>query len=164
MLNMKEEPVKWQIADRFGYWTARCAMRNWSQESVNYALSQLNFEQLFNTELGRIEKEDFERWRTEAIQDIQRIEFVNKTDGKLKGMPLGWAAKMITIYLKTTCYLGGFGRENLDNLIHTPLDNILVTNLRDRFKGCPHLVQGLSAFRTIEGLSEEGLRCLHRFV
>ncbi|MCE2501136.1 MAG: hypothetical protein J4G13_09770 [Dehalococcoidia bacterium] len=153
MLNRRDEPVKWQIADRFGHWTAQSAMRGWSQENVDCALGQLDFDPLFDTELGRIEKENFDRWHANAIQNIQRLE-LKDNNGNPKGtMPLGWAAKMIAMYLKTTCYLAGFGRENLDNVIHPPIDNNLVRNLKNEFKGHPQLVQGLRAFGGIGGLS-----------
>ena len=156
MLNRKDEPVKWQVADTFGHWTAQSAMRGWSQENVDFALSQLDFTPLFDTELGRIEKEHFERWHIRAVRDIQNLEFTDK-QGNLKGaMPSGWIAKMIAVYLKTTCYLAGFGRENLDYLIHPPIDNVLVRNLKNEFKRSPQLIQGLRAFGSIGGLSEKG--------
>ena len=60
---------------------------------------------------------------------------------------------MIAIYLKTTCYLARFGRNNLDNLIHPAFDTNLVRNLRRDFRESPHLVQGLRAFGTVESLS-----------
>ena len=61
---------------------------------------------------------------------------------------------MIAIYLKTTCYLAGFGRGNLDHLIHPALDNNLVRNLLSEFRASPHIVTGLRSFRSIGGLSE----------
>lgn len=153
MLNRKAEPVKWKIANTFGHWTAQSAMRGWNQGNVDRALSQLDFGPLFDTELGRIEKEDFERWHAGVIQGIQRLELKDR-DGNPKGtMPFGWAAKMIAVYLKTTCYLAGFGRENLDNVIHPPIDNGLVRNLKSGFNRSPQLIQGLQAFGSIGGLN-----------
>ena len=153
MLHRKEEPVKWQIADRFGYWTAQSAMRGWSQENVDCALGQLDCDLLFDTGLGRIAKGDFDRWHAKATRDIQRIALKDRK-GNPKSMPFGWAAKMVAIYLKTTCYLAGFGREHLDNMVHPALDNNLVRNLREEFQGSPHLVQGLQSFSGIGSLSE----------
>lgn len=157
MLDWKEEKVKWQIADRFGYWTAQSAMRGWSQESVDCALGQLDFATLFDTSRRCIEKGEFDQWRAKAIQDIRRIPLKDKK-GNTKFMPFGWAAKMIAIYLKTTCYLAGFGRDNLVNLIHPALDNNLVNNLRREFQEHQPIIQGLVRFKTIGGLSEEDYR------
>ncbi len=93
MLHRKEEPVKWQIADRFGYWTAQSAMRGWSQENVDCALGQLDCDPLFDTGLGRIEQGDFDRWHAKATRDIQRIALKDRK-GNPKSMPFGWAAKL----------------------------------------------------------------------
>ena len=153
MLDWREEPVKWQIANRFGYWTARSAMRGWSQENVNGTLGKLDWATLFDTGLGRIEQGEFDQWHLNATRNIQGIA-LQDGKGNPKSMPFGWAAKMVAIYLKTTCYLDGFGRDNLDYLIHPPLDNKLVDNLRRKFGESPHLVQGLRSFSSIEGLSE----------
>ena len=160
MLDRKKEPIKWQIADSFGHWTAQSAMRGWNQDNVDRALSQLDFGPLFDTELDRIEKEYFERWHDKAIQDIQGLELVDRGGNPKGTMPFGWAAKMIAVYLKTACYLAGFGRENLDNLIHPPIDRNLVRNLKEEFKELPRLVDGLPSFRAgdggISGLTEDG--------
>ena len=73
MLDWKEEPVKWQIANRFGYWTAQSAMRGWSQENVDCALGRLDYKQFFDTGRKRIEKCEFDQWHAKAIQDIQKV-------------------------------------------------------------------------------------------
>ena len=158
MLNWKDEPVKWHIADTFGHWTAQSAMRGHSQENVDCALSLLDFYPLFDTGLGRIEKAHFERWHTSAIRVIQRLELRDTKGSPKDPMPFGWAAKMIAVYLKTTCYLAGFGREHLDNVIYPPIDRYLVRNLKDEFGELPQLVDGLPSFNPgdggISGLSE----------
>ena len=153
MLDRHEEPLKWLIADGFGHWTAQSAMRGWNQGNVDSALSQIDFDPLFDTGLGRIEKEYFERWHATVIQDVQKLEMTDKDGNPKATMPFGWAAKMIAIYLKTTCYLSGFGRENLDNVIHPPIDNGLVRNLKSEFKRSPQLLEGLQAFGSIGGLN-----------
>ena len=157
MSDWKEEPVRWQIANRFGHWTAQSAMRGWSQEIVDCALSQLDYKPLFDTGLRRIEQGDFDRWHAKALHDIRQVTYEDKK-GRPKSMPFGWAAKMVAIYLKETCYLAGFGRENLDNLIHPAFDNNLVRNLRSEFRASPHIVTGLRSFRSIGGLSEADYR------
>ena len=70
-------------------------------------------------------------------------------------LEIGWAMKMIAIYLKTTCYLASFGRDNLDRVIHPPIDNILIENLREEFRASPEIIQGLCNFQSIVGMSIE---------
>ena len=46
---------------------------------------------------------------------------------------VGWAAKLLNEYLKTKCYVGGYGREGLAELIHPPIDNGLIDGLNRHF-------------------------------
>ena len=48
--------------------------------------------------------------------------------------PVGWGAKLINVFLKTTAYVGDLGRKNLRDALHPPLDN----RLRDRLVRCFH--------------------------
>jgi hypothetical protein len=45
---------------------------------------------------------------------------------------IGWASKIINIYLKTACYIGGLGRKGLVEVIHPPLDGILAKALENK--------------------------------
>jgi hypothetical protein len=45
---------------------------------------------------------------------------------------IGWSAKIINVYLKIACYLGGLGREGLERCIHPPLDGSLSRELKKR--------------------------------
>jgi hypothetical protein len=38
---------------------------------------------------------------------------------------IGWAAKLVNVYLKTVAYVGMAGRPGLAEVIHPPLDNLL---------------------------------------
>ena len=64
-------------------------------------------------------------------------------------MNVGWAAKMINVYLKTTCYLSGFGREGLECVIHPPIDNILMKNLKGESWESPLIKCYLDQFESI---------------
>ena len=65
---------------------------------------------------------------------------------------VGWAAKMVNVYLKTAVYIGDLGRPGLREAVHPPIDAGLWRGLRDRFKGDPllrktHVVQSINAIR-----------------
>jgi hypothetical protein len=45
--------------------------------------------------------------------------------------PVGWAAKLLNVYLKTLVYVGGYGRPDLVDWLHPPLDNILIKRLKN---------------------------------
>ena len=67
---------------------------------------------------------------------------------------------MIAIYLKTTCYLAGYGRDGLDQVMHPPLDNILIGNLRREFGHHPKIAVGLNRFRSIGGMDTDDYRAM----
>jgi len=46
---------------------------------------------------------------------------------------VGWAAKIVNVYLKTAVYVGSLGRPGLVTLIHPPIDSGLWTGLKKRF-------------------------------
>ena len=48
--------------------------------------------------------------------------------------PVGWSAKLINVYLKTTAYVGTIGRPGLRNVLHPPLDRILQRELMRHFR------------------------------
>ena len=140
MLDKNAYPAKWKIADQFGKWATQSAMRGWGQENVNFALEVVDFEQLFDARLGRISESEFTEWHSQEIRNLTGLEFSTTKNGKIQNLNVGWAAKMLAIYLKTTCYLAGFGRDGLNTVIHPPIDNNLIRNLTKavgRLNGVP---------------------------
>ena len=131
MLDRNCEPTRWGITHEYARWATKWAMSglgrnrsvNTSQPSINSALDTVDFDVLFNIELGQIGDEEFQSWHEGAVNTLQEV---------LPGMSFGWAAKMIAIYLKTTCYMSGFGRENLDRVIYPPIDRRLLSALPKR--------------------------------
>jgi hypothetical protein len=103
------------IINAFAEWTAFSATRSGvpikSRESVYPLIRMPNYEQLFVG--SAITAEDFGEWHqrnTEAIANSSEL-------------PIGWAAKLINIYLKTRVYVGREGRVNLYSFLHPPIDN-----------------------------------------
>ncbi len=142
--------IKYDIAHQFGLWTARSAMRGWGQQNVSQALGTVDFKALFYPKDEIVGADEFRRWHDEEIRKLKRLEF--KTDqGKRIALEGAWAAKMLAIYLKTTCYLAGFGRPGLSQVIHPPIDRNLVRNLKREFATCPEILRGLPAFKPSNG-------------
>ena len=48
-------------------------------------------------------------------------------------LTVGWATKIINVYLKTRVYIGGQGRHHLKEMIHPPIDAGLWLGLKRRF-------------------------------
>ena len=128
LLDRNVEPLRWQIAHSFAQWATQSAVRSQgrgttfpkSQENVNAYLNDVDLDRLFDRSLGLIESIEFNDWHTEQIAKLQACH---------PNISVGWAAKMIAVYLKTTCYLAGFGRDGLDSVIHPPFDNILMMQI-----------------------------------
>ena len=143
-------PPLWAITREFARWTAYSALRSGSpvksREDVLAALDAVSFKRLFDKGYGPIDKAEFSAWHTETVSAM--LDFDSR-------LTVGWAAKMIAVYLKTTCYLAGFGRDGLSLVIHPPIDNILIKNLRRQFWASPNIMRGLDRFTTIRDMDFE---------
>ena len=125
----------------FSQWVASCAV----SEDIYRALDGVDFDSLFDAGLGRIGEEEFERWHKAATAKLCRI---------LPGLGVGWAAKAINEYLKTRCYVGGYGRDGLADVIHPPIDDGLVRGLKEEFADNAGLERPLAALRSMSGMDD----------
>ncbi len=105
------------IVDDFARWTALSALRSGSghpkaREAVYAALKRVKFGTLFDPSRPPIEEKEFAQWHHASVRKLGR-----------DGFCVGWAAKMINVYLKTRVYVGREGRVGLAKLIHPPIDN-----------------------------------------
>ena len=66
---------------------------------------------------------------------------------------VGWAAKILNEYLKTKCYVGGYGRRGLADVIHPPIDNGLVHGLKRRFSACPDMQYRMNSLSRMNDLN-----------
>ena len=127
---MTSATVREALVTDFARWVASCAVRSntpvRSRNAVYDALDSVDFVLLFAAQLGRIDSSEFTAWHRTAIARMR------KTQPRLN---VGWAAKILNEYLKTRCYVGGYGRDGLADVIHPPIDNGLMNGLRRRF-GC----------------------------
>ena len=83
---------------------------------------------------GRSPARSFNEWhrsQTEALCDRAKKYLPSGWDS----FPVGWGAKLINVFLKTTAYVGDLGREGLGDALHPPLDKGLQNGLRKHFEG-----------------------------
>ena len=127
---MTSTTVREALVTDFARWVASCAVRSnapvRSRNAIYNALDAVDFDPLFKTELGRIDSAEFGAWHKAAVACMRKVE---------PGLNVGWAAKILNEYLKTKCYVGGYGRDGLADVIHPPIDNGLMDGLKKRF-GC----------------------------
>ena len=103
------------IVNAYAEWTAFSATRSGapikSRGDVYPLIRRPNYEILF---IGAaITRDEFSQWHKESTEDIAQNSVLQ----------VGWAAKLINVYLKTRVYIGNEGRVNLYSYIHPPLDN-----------------------------------------
>jgi hypothetical protein len=125
--------VRGKIINDFSEWTAFSATRSGcpvkSRDAV-YPLIRTPRYQSILSGTG-IETTEFDDWHLESTLAICRME---------PRFPVGWAAKLINIYLKTMVYLAGVGRANLVQCIHPPIDNELWKGIYIEYKHRPDII------------------------
>ena len=136
-------PLRERLVTDFARGLASCAVPSVSSEEVYVALDAVDFAPLFKVELGPIGAEEFRVWHEASIAEMQ--------DAQPK-LNVGWAAKILNEYLKTKCYVDGYGRDGLVAVIHPPIDNGLIRGLRNEFSGDPDLRQRLDSIEKMSGL------------
>ncbi len=136
--------VREELVTDFARWVASCAVRSnapvRSRREVYGALDAVDFTPLFRADLGRIGPAEFGAWHESAIAEMQSAQ---------PKLNVGWAAKIVNEYLKTKCYVGGYGRDGLVDLIHPPIDNGLVSGLKKEFGDNPDLKLHLDSLESM---------------
>ena len=139
--------IREALVTDFARWVASCAVRSnapvRSRGDIYGALDAVDFGPLFRGELGRIGPAEFANWHESAIGRMREVQ---------PRLNVGWAAKILNEYLKTKCYVGGYGRDGLADVIHPPVDNGLISGLRSRFADCPELEARLDSLERMSGM------------
>ncbi len=122
---MTETECRHSIITTYARWTVLSALRRApirSKTVIYPLLEKVNFSAVLNEDGAAISTEEFADWHRHATTLITtaRPELV-----------VGWAAKLINIYLKTAAYVGDLGRPRLREVLHPPLDS----GLWDGIKG-----------------------------
>ena len=151
MVHRNAEDPRRTIVDNFAKWTVHSALRNpgspiRDRVTIHNALDAVGFALLFDMARGPVGEEFFENWHTDAMAVLGDFD---------PRLGVGWASKRIAIYLKTACYLAGYGREGLSRVIHPPLDNILIRNLKRAYGHDLEIAHGLRHFRGIGAMDAD---------
>ena len=117
-----------KVLDDFARWTALSALRAGAPikagADIYPLLRAVEFESLFDARSGPIARAEFDEWHRRAVEKVRRLQ---------PRLSVGWAAKLINVYLKTRAYVGGEGRPGLNALLHPPIDRGLWDGLRRHF-------------------------------
>lgn len=73
-----------------------------------------------------ITKQEFNQWHEKSVLEI----YLARPE-----MCIGWAAKLVNVYLKTMVYLASIGRPGLPQHVHPPIDGALLDGIREKYKG-----------------------------
>lgn len=146
-----------QIVATFAEWTALSALRSGapikSRQDVYRTLRAVDFDLLFDCALGTIGKRDFDEWHTLAIAGMMSRE---------PRLSVGWAAKILNVYLKTRVYVGGEGRPDLVEAIHPPIDGGLWFGLARRFPDRPDILEKSNCVARIKDIRDQA--CYARII
>jgi hypothetical protein len=135
-----------KIITTYAGWTVLSALRSGapvkSRKDVYPLLRTIDFSRLL-VDSSPISSTDFDEWHQSATEGLCRRKPI---------LCVGWAAKMVNIYLKTAVYVGELGRPGLREAIHPPIDSGLWRGLESRFSGHrllakTHTVQQIKAIR-----------------
>jgi hypothetical protein len=84
-----------------------------SKKHIYPLLTQNPFGGLLGSADSAIGEEEFSKWHQDAVKSIETAE---------PDLGIGWAVKILNVYLKTAAYVGNLGRPGLQKLLHPPID------------------------------------------
>ena len=150
-----------QILVEYAKWTALSAVRSGSpikaREPVYRLLDGVTFPKVLMPSLGPISCERFNEWHRCQTEDLcarAKADLPPKwVEAHGLAFPVGWGAKLINVFLKTTAYVGELGREGLRDVLHPPLDAGLQRGLRQRFTERADIVQNVT-FGAIKDITD----------
>jgi hypothetical protein len=138
--------VREKIINDFSEWTAFSATRSGcpikSRNAVYPLIRIPEYHTIFNGK--EISIMDFDDWHQKSTLAICAAE---------PKFPVGWAAKLINVYLKTMVYLAGVGRPGLVQCIHPPIDNGLWEGIRLKYRNRPDIISKTHVVNRIKDIS-----------
>jgi hypothetical protein len=108
---------------------------------------------LFNDALGPINRPTFDALHAHAVQELIKHE---------PRLTVGWATKIINVYLKTRVYIGAQGRHHLKEMIHPPIDAGLWLGLKRRFADRPDILDLTNCVSRIKDIVD--YECYRRII
>ena len=113
---MSDSVHRHTIITTFAGWTVLSALRRApvkSKKHIYPLLAQISFGDLFGSAASAIGEEEFSKWHQNSVKSIEAAE---------PDLGVGWAVKILNVYLKTAAYVGDLGRPGLQKLLHPPID------------------------------------------
>jgi hypothetical protein len=145
------------IIETYAEWTAMSALRSGapikSRRDVYTAIRGVDFGVLFAEELGPIDGDAFDAWHAGAVQGMIERE---------PRLTVGWAAKIVNIYLKTRAYVGAQGRPHLSEMVHPPIDAGLWRGLKREFRDRPDILARTNCVGRIKDIVD--YECYRRII
>lgn len=149
--------VRKAIIATYAEWTAMSALRSGapikSRRDVYTALRGTAFAELFDDTLGPINRATFDAWHADAVHAMIERE---------PRLTVGWATKIINVYLKTRVYIGAQGRHHLKDMIHPPIDAGLWIGLARRFPDRPDILECTNCVSRIKDIVD--YKCYSRII
>jgi hypothetical protein len=149
--------VRQAIIATYAERTAMSALRSGapikSRRDVYTALRVIDFAVLFADSLGPINRTTFNGWHEEAVQRLIERE---------PRLTVGWAAKIVNVYLKIRVYIGAQGRRHLKEMIHPPIDAGQWLGLERRFGDRPDYLERTNCVSRIKDIADYA--CYRRII
>ena len=146
-----------QILIEYAKWTALSAVKMGcpirAKERVCQLLDRVAFSVVLDPLRGPISCREFNRWHQHETEELSARAKHCLPPRWARELPIGWSAKLVNVFLKTTSYVGGLGRDGLRDVLHPLLDTGLRTGLREYFlRNRQDMLETVVAFRTISGI------------
>ncbi len=134
----RQDELRDGIIRTYAGWTALSALRSGSpvksRDEIYPILAAINFDVLFGRTKDAVTIVEFDGWHRRATETIC---------GHCLELGVGWATKLINVYLKTAAYVGDLGRPCLRDVLHPPIDGGLWDGLETWFKAAQQAEPGL---------------------
>jgi hypothetical protein len=141
-------PKRKKIVHDFAKWTALSALRSGSplksQKQVYDLIEKANLAALFDP-THTIDQTEFDQWHEKTV-----LAFCEMEPALNMNSQVGWAAKIVNVYLKMRVYLAGEGRKGLVEVIHPPIDNRLQKGLKQAFPNRPWKIKRIKDIRSYQ--------------
>ncbi len=141
--------VRAGIIETYARWTAMSALRSGapikSRRDIYTALAGVDFSVLFDDAFGPIDRTTFDAWHEVSTHLLIERE---------PRLTVGWATKIINVYLKTRAYVGAQGRHHLREMIHPPIDAGLWLGLERRFNDRPDILDQTHCVTKIKDIDD----------
>jgi hypothetical protein len=135
-----------RIVHNFARWTALSALRSGSpvksrKQVYNLIDKHADLQILFDPPTP-ITQSEFDEWHEKTASAFGYAE---------RNITVGWATKIINVYLKTRVYLAKEGREGLIGAIHPPIDTDLLRALKTEFPQHSWKIDRIKAIQSYVG-------------